>query len=497
MFVGPRRAVRSLATAAAVFALLLSGAGSANAYVFWANSGTNTVGRANLDGSSPSASFISPTTSASYIAFDGTYIYWADQGAGTIGRARADGTGTPDQAFVNGVGSPTGVAVDGSYVYWGNAVGVGSSTIGRAALTNPGSPDLSFIQNIDPPEGLAVDASFVYWGSNGVTGSIGRAALSSPGSPNINFIPNDGVSVQTPHGIAVSGSNIYWADYDLNLIGSAAINGSGPAAIVAAGGGHPQGIAIDGSHIYWSDEGVFGMGAEMRRSNLDGTGMTPNFVAGTSGPFGVAVGLLTQSITFPALPNTALTATPPSPAATASSGLPVTYSSATAAVCGVSGAGAISFVTVGTCTINANQVGDADWAPAAQQQQSFQVTASGLKTPTPKSSCVIAPAATKGAIPRRGTKRLLKPGCVTNAGQRIGVSAAGRLRGDIRLYELFCAGTKNQRTVPTGYGDGSRYCRKGALSIRTFGNRMRLRLTWYATATDSYSAYRLTRNYTT
>src|SRR5260370_10591474 len=72
----------------------------------------------------------------------------------------------------------------------------------------------------------------------------------------------------------------------------------------------------------------------------------------------------TQTITFPQPPDTALTAGPVTLAATATSGLAVSYTSTTLAVCTVSG----SFVTLlsaGTCSITANQAGNATFAAAA------------------------------------------------------------------------------------------------------------------------------------
>src|SRR4029078_4972001 len=60
-------------------------------------------------------------------------------------------------------------------------------------------------------------------------------------------------------------------------------------------------------------------------------------------------------------------------AATATSGLAVSFSSATLAVFWVSGAG-VSFLSVGTCTVNASQAGSSNWNAALLVQQSFQVT---------------------------------------------------------------------------------------------------------------------------
>ena len=58
--------------------------------------------------------------------------------------------------------------------------------------------------------------------------------------------------------------------------------------------------------------------------------------------------------------------------AAASSGLSVSFSSATPAVCSLAGA-SVSFLEPGTCTIYADQPGDSAYSPAARVQQSFQV----------------------------------------------------------------------------------------------------------------------------
>ncbi len=67
--------------------------------------------------------------------------------------------------------------------------------------------------------------------------------------------------------------------------------------------------------------------------------------------------------------------------ATASSGLTVTFTIdvAAASVCSILGS-TVSFIGGGTCVIDANQVGDANWNPAPQVQQSFPVTAAPVIT---------------------------------------------------------------------------------------------------------------------
>ncbi len=87
-----------------------------------------------------------------------------------------------------------------------------------------------------------------------------------------------------------------------------------------------------------------------------------------------AVGQGANVITFPPLSDTPFTSTPPSPVASASSGLTVSYASTTTGVCTVTSAGAISFVSAGTCSITASQGGNANYAAATSVSRSFAVT---------------------------------------------------------------------------------------------------------------------------
>ena len=140
-----------------------------------------------------------------------------------------------------------------------------------------------------------------------------------------------------------------------------------------------------------------------------------------------AVGLASQTISF--------TSTPPGGAvaggaaytvtATASSGLAVafTLSAGSAGVCTISGA-SVSFVGAGTCTINANQAGDATHQAAPQAQQSFTVAGS----PPPKSSQSISftSAAPAGAVAGGPTYTVT---ATASSGLAVAFSAAGSSAG--------------------------------------------------------------------
>jgi len=80
-----------------------------------------------------------------------------------------------------------------------------------------------------------------------------------------------------------------------------------------------------------------------------------------------------QTISFGTIYNQGLGAAPFALSATASSGLAVSFASQTTPVCTVSGA-TVTLVAVGACTIQATQLGNANYAAASPVSQTFQVT---------------------------------------------------------------------------------------------------------------------------
>ncbi|HWS44719.1 MAG TPA: DUF4082 domain-containing protein [Acidimicrobiia bacterium] len=84
-----------------------------------------------------------------------------------------------------------------------------------------------------------------------------------------------------------------------------------------------------------------------------------------------------QTITFAALPNVTVAQTPVTAGATASSGLPVTFTTTTPSVCAAGGTNGstITLLTNGTCTVNADQSGNDTYNAAPTVTQSFTVFA--------------------------------------------------------------------------------------------------------------------------
>lgn len=80
-----------------------------------------------------------------------------------------------------------------------------------------------------------------------------------------------------------------------------------------------------------------------------------------------------QTIKFGVLANQALGTAPFMLSATATSGLPVSFATTTAAVCTVAGS-TVTLLTAGTCTIAASQTGNTNYAPAPTVSEHFTVT---------------------------------------------------------------------------------------------------------------------------
>src|ERR1700749_909755 len=100
----------------------------------------------------------------------GAFVYWADTQNQTIGRAENDGSGVND-AFIPTGPLPFAVAVDSAHIYWANQNG---NSIGRANIDGT-EVNNNFISSITKPTGGAVNATSIFWSTLG--GQIGKATI--------------------------------------------------------------------------------------------------------------------------------------------------------------------------------------------------------------------------------------------------------------------------------------------------------------------------------
>lgn len=105
---------------------------------------------------------------------------------------------------------------------------------------------------------------------------------------------------------------------------------------------------------------------------------------------------LAQGITF-ADPGAQRLGTSQTLTATSSSALAVSFTSSTPGVCTVTTAGELTMLAVGTCTIAADQVGDASYLAASTVTRSFEVASASEAAPAVGSSHSLTYVATGGA----------------------------------------------------------------------------------------------------
>ncbi|MDD0812379.1 fibronectin type III domain-containing protein [Curvibacter sp. RS43] len=149
-----------------------------------------------------------------------------------------------------------------------------------------------------------------------------------------------------------------------------------------------------------------------------------------------------QTITFNN-PGSQNFGTTPTLSASASSALPVVFTSATTGVCTVSGT-ALTLVAAGTCTISANQAGDAAFGAATQVQQTFAIAAVVPGVPTAASATAgntsatvafTAPAFTGGAA-ITGYTVTVSPGGATFNGAASPINVTGLTNGTVYTFTV-------------------------------------------------------------
>ncbi len=254
--------------------------------LYWTDSGSgfDHIRTANLDGTN-AKNLITGLDYPRGIAIDGTNgkIYWVDSGTDSINRADLDGGNIEGLVGFSGASSTfKAIALDvpGGKMYW-----IDSSRDSIYCADLDGSNVESLIGNIDVGQSLALDLTNnkIYWTDSGKD-IIWRADLNGS---NIESIIN--ATYTNLQGIAIDevNSKIYFVDSGTDAIYKAELNGSNIKVLIT-GLNSPQHIAIDtsGEKMYWTDSGT---GYDhVQRANTDGT-EREIIASGLKTPIGIAL----------------------------------------------------------------------------------------------------------------------------------------------------------------------------------------------------------------
>lgn len=224
--------------------------------------------------------------------------------------------------------------------------------------------------------------------------TVGKITVSGVSTPYA--VPTYGA---WPQSLTVgSDGNLWFTEEKANKIGKITTSGTVTEYVLPTADSQPYGITTGSDGALW-----FTAGGTSRIGRITTAGVVTDEYSVPSGtPSGslrdiitgndgavwyanhftsrigrVATELTSQTISFTSTApvNATLDSSVYTPTASATSGLPVaiTVDSSSASVCSIDGSGNLSYLAAGTCTLNANQSGDADYNPAPQVQQSFTV----------------------------------------------------------------------------------------------------------------------------
>ncbi|WP_312564424.1 DUF4347 domain-containing protein [Diaphorobacter sp.] len=286
-----------------------------------------------------------------------------------------------------------------------NAVGTSAPSAASNAVTPKGNQSISFAAPGAQNYGTAPTLSATATSGLSVTftsSTTGVCTITSGGA--LTFVTAGSCTInadQAGNG-AWNAATTVSHTFSVNAIvpGAPAIGtataGDTAATVTFTAPASAGGAAITGYTVTSAPPGGTGTGAA---SPISVTGLT-NGVAYTftvtatnsagTGPASAASNAVTpkaaQTITF-ANPGAQNYGTSPDLSvlgggASATSGLPVTFTSSTTGVCTITSGGVLTFVTAGTCTINADQAGNASYLPATQVSRSFTVNAIVPGAPT-------------------------------------------------------------------------------------------------------------------
>ncbi|HEX5503851.1 MAG TPA: MBG domain-containing protein, partial [Thermomicrobiales bacterium] len=288
-------------------------------------------------------------------ATGGTVVAWGNNGEGET-NVPAGLAGVV--AVAAGGYHSLALKADGTVVAWGyNSHGQADVPAGLSGVT-------AIAAGKDFGLALKSDGTVVGWGSNDYGQASPPAGLS--GVVAVAAGKDFGLALRSDGTVVGWGGNTYGqTDVPPGLAGVVA---------VAAGYAHSLALTADGTVVAW--------GNDNHGQASPPAGVTPAATIAAGGDFSLAVrDLLPQAIAFAQPADQTYGDAPVTLGATGGgSGNPVAFATTTPAVCAAGGANGVTLTLVGagTCTVTADQAGNARYATAPTVTRSFTVAKAAL-----------------------------------------------------------------------------------------------------------------------
>ena len=217
--------------------------------------------------------------------------------------------------------------------------------------------------------GGAIDLGRVFYSQIAITDSAREGALwavQHPGSWDKGCDDTQPVSQANPNQVICHAFGETTGGFATVTAADVICSSTAPPTVTPCAGGSPA----QGGSVWLTVRGTFRLVMGGATVDLASTaiGRIAQVPAGTAPS--------AQTITFPAIPDQVLGVGPITVSASASSGLPVTFTTTTPTVCTASGPGGSTILidAVGICSITAFQDGNGSFAAADPVAQSFNVT---------------------------------------------------------------------------------------------------------------------------
>lgn len=253
-------------------------------HLVWVNN--STIGRANLDGSDVNQSFITNCSLPRGVAINSSKIFWTNSSGNTIRCAELDGSNVT--TLVANCNYPSGITISSNYMFWTQYQVTGY--IGRADIDGQ-NPQIQWLSGCYYPRGVAVNEQYIFFSNDptitlenrdDLLDDLMRDDLRRDNLPdNLVWDRRNDEQIALEQDVTSHDQKIPSTP---NVISKADISGSNLASFITQCN-TPVGIALTDTYIFWANQGSHTIG----RAKLDGSEPNANFIVGCNKPYGLCI----------------------------------------------------------------------------------------------------------------------------------------------------------------------------------------------------------------